>query len=691
MRVWIATFVATLFLGIAARGVAVAESVTDSATELAPANSNDRASELAPANSNDRASELAPILVDAERAEEPALTERSFETPEDVAGFGETIFTEPSWRSFDSTAELLGRSAGAQIRRRGGRDDYATLSIRGAPSGQMRILMDGISLGRASDGVVNLADLPLDLVDRIEIYRGFSPASLTPVSSAGTINVVTRDPTRAVATAAVGRGSFGTAKVNAGGAGPLAGGTASAFGSYRTTDGDFDYLDNHGTLSNLDDDETLTLHNNDSDAVDSLVRWRRNVGADMNVQMRNLLFYKEEGVPGLGRFAPETARLETVREIGVVALGSNDKRWSGEQNVSWQRRKLADFDDYDNTGETTTSTTALRWGRPLPASNWFSGSAEYTWEGFDQTAEGTKVENQEATRSSLAIAAGNDCTIDRLHTTLTFQLRHHQLWNDDDTSGDSNDHSTDLRVGLKWNAGAGFVVKANGSSYFRPPTFDELYGTTGFTQANPDLVPEEGIAWDAGFEWSGERAPLGKLTLGYAWFGSDIDSIIVVIPLTVNRTAKAQNLADARIRGHEVRAEWSGPWGFALSGNYTFQDPENRTFGAEGKDLPGVPPHEAWVRLSWTHEAFVLAYDVEVSGAHHWDTDNVYPKIPTRTVHNLTAVYGPFWKGFRVTLEAENLGNSLVPDEINYPLPGRAFYATLSWSISPKDEVRDAS
>ena len=69
------------------------------------------------------------------------------------------IKAEPTWRSFETPAELLGRSVGAQLRRQGGRDDFSTLTIRGAPSAQLRVLLDGVALGRASSSVVNLADL----------------------------------------------------------------------------------------------------------------------------------------------------------------------------------------------------------------------------------------------------------------------------------------------------------------------------------------------------------------------------------------------------------------------------------------------------------------------------------------------------------------------------------------------------
>jgi outer membrane cobalamin receptor len=629
--------------------------------------------------------ELAPLVIEEDKPADAALVERSFETPDDVAAFGETIFAEPVWRSFESPAELLGHSVGAQVRRQGGRDDFATLSIRGAPSGQLRILLDGLSIGRASDTVVNLADLPFDIIERIEVYRGFAPVSLIPTSAAGVINVITRDPSAATKSAAIGAGSFGSVKTNAGAAGPLLGGTAAAFASYRHTDGDFEYLDDNGTPENPGDDRRQKRRNNDSDTLDSLLRWKHDLGETMQLQLRNQLFRKDEGVPGIALFDPTTtARLETVREIASAAISGRDRRWSVEQSATFESEELREFGAFDNTGETTSTTTAGRWSRPIAKSHWLSASADYSWEDFEQRSDD---ERETADRSSLAVGIGDDWTIAPLRSTLIFQLRHQQLWNSGALAGGS-DHSTDPRAGIRVEPFGGLAIKSNVSSYFRPPTFDELFGTDGFTIGNPDLRAESGIAWDAGFEWKGGRDPFGDLQVGYAYFGSDVDDLILIIP-NFQRRQKAQNEDRARIRGHEARLRWKGPAGLAVDGNYTVQDAENRSPDSFlfGRELAGVAPHEGYVRLSWSWRRFVVAYDVEVTGAHFIDRENVRAKLPTRTVHGLELVYGPFFGGFRMTLECENLGDTLVPDPLNFPLPGRAFYATLSWSPAGRLDV----
>lgn len=651
----------------------------------APSLAQEQATESSAEDPSEAEVELAPIVVDAERQERAALVERSFETPEDVAGFGETIFAEPTFRSFETTAELLGESVGAQIRRQGGRDDFSSLSIRGAPSAQLRILLDGVALGRASESVVNLSDLPMDMVERIEVYRGFSPVSLSPFSSAGVVNVVTRDPETATTTAAIGGGSFGSLKMNGGGAAPMLGGAAAAFASYRHSDGDYDFVFDRGD-DNPVDQKRRERRNNDSDTVESLVRWRGVVLDAAKLQVRNHVLYKDEGVPADLSDQTSRTRLTTIREIAAASVGSPNDRWSTEQIVTWEQKKLTDttaFDQFDNRSDTTASTTIGRWSQPFGKSHWLSGGAEFNWEDFDQAFE-TSTDRPQADRSTLGIAVGDDWTIAPIDTTVTMQLRHQQVWNNSNSSvaRDGNDHSTDPRVGVKWEPVAGLAIKSNTSTYFRPPNFNELYGADGFTVGNPGLVPETGLTWDAGAEWTVERRPYGRLAAGYAYFGSDIDDIIVV-ERNFRREARAENVSKAEIRGHELRLDWKGPAGLALSANYTHQQATNRSGRPflDGKDLPSIPQDEGWARLSWENRYFVVAYDLDVSGSTYFDSENTPTrKRPTRTVHGLSLVLGPYWSGMRITLEANNLSDSLVPDIYQYPLPGRSFYATLSWS-----------
>src|SRR3989338_8117384 len=63
--------------------------------------------------------------------------------------------------------EVLSEEVGLQVRRYGGLDDFATLSIRGSTSEQVQIYLDGGPINAAQGGAVNIASIPLSQIEKI--------------------------------------------------------------------------------------------------------------------------------------------------------------------------------------------------------------------------------------------------------------------------------------------------------------------------------------------------------------------------------------------------------------------------------------------------------------------------------------------------------------------------------------------
>src|SRR5262245_15325531 len=63
-------------------------------------------------------------------------------------------------RAIESLSEILAEAAGVHIQQYGGLGAFSTVSIRGAPAGQVSVFLDGVPLTSAAHGVVNLSDLP---------------------------------------------------------------------------------------------------------------------------------------------------------------------------------------------------------------------------------------------------------------------------------------------------------------------------------------------------------------------------------------------------------------------------------------------------------------------------------------------------------------------------------------------------
>ncbi|MBU1071640.1 TonB-dependent receptor plug domain-containing protein, partial [bacterium] len=95
-------------------------------------------------------------------------------------------------RATPDLAELLEQLAGLQIRRYGGLGAPALPSLRGSTAGQITVLVDGLPLSDAQDGAIDLATLPLDRFESVEVYRGHAPVRFGGAGGVGALNLVTR-------------------------------------------------------------------------------------------------------------------------------------------------------------------------------------------------------------------------------------------------------------------------------------------------------------------------------------------------------------------------------------------------------------------------------------------------------------------------------------------------------------------
>lgn len=87
--------------------------------------------------------------------------------------------------------ELLARQTGVQIRRTGGLGSEARISIRGLEGKRVQVFLDGNPLN-TPDGSLGINDLPLQIIERIEIYKGTIPAWLGGDGLGSAVNVVIR-------------------------------------------------------------------------------------------------------------------------------------------------------------------------------------------------------------------------------------------------------------------------------------------------------------------------------------------------------------------------------------------------------------------------------------------------------------------------------------------------------------------
>src|SRR5690606_19126658 len=91
-----------------------------------------------------------------------------------------------------SLQDLLRGRAGIDLANQGGLGKVSTLFLRGTESDHTLFLVDGVRIGSATSGLAALQDLPLELIERIEIVRGPRSSLYGSEAIGGVIQVFTR-------------------------------------------------------------------------------------------------------------------------------------------------------------------------------------------------------------------------------------------------------------------------------------------------------------------------------------------------------------------------------------------------------------------------------------------------------------------------------------------------------------------
>ena len=115
--------------------------------------------------------------------------------------------------TLQSLTQAIDKTAGIRIREEGGVGSEFDLSINGMSGNSIRYFLDGIPLDAKGAGMT-LANLPVNIIDRVEIYKGVIPASFGSDALGGAVNIVTNRRTRNYLDFSYGIGSFHTHKAD---------------------------------------------------------------------------------------------------------------------------------------------------------------------------------------------------------------------------------------------------------------------------------------------------------------------------------------------------------------------------------------------------------------------------------------------------------------------------------------------
>jgi vitamin B12 transporter len=564
------------------------------------------------------------------------------------------------------TAELLAPTPGAVLSDAGGVGQRKSLSLRGAGSTGVMVLLDGIPL--TSPGTsVDLSRIPATLTERLEVLRGAASARYGPGALGGVVNLVTRRPTHGVSlTAEATWGNFGTALASASASGALWGGDGLVLLHGARSSGDFGFLkDEQPAL----DGNTLTpmvRANNQASAGGALLRYRTELSSRWSLDI-------------LGEGGADTRRLAGTAQ-NPTADASQDAA-HGLLGARLTRR-------FEGGGE----LSALGWGRLEDSTLLGSPFGAGPWR-QTESAAGVDLAYSQLVFGRHGISAAASLSADWLrapHGTSASWVRAGVMLGDEIFFFDGQlAVNATVRVdqsgpftGVSPRAGAlvllpkGFELRLNAGQAHRPPTFLELYVMQGHLAPNPNLRPERGLFADAAIALRHERAFVQLGAFGALY--EDLISYEYYPPLL----ARPYNFQAARVLGLELEGTWAPTDWLSLAGSYTLLSTQNLKDDQRYylKTLPYRPRHKLHARAS------VGPRWLRARGEVLWQSEQFTNRTETvalgaRAFVNLGLVLQPVSTPsttVAIAFELKNLLDVTSQDLDDYPLPSRGAYLTLS-------------
>jgi len=584
---------------------------------------------------------LDPVVVSATRVPQ---------TLSDVLPSLSVISREEIERSQAPTlADLLVGEAGIEMGRNGGPGAVASLFLRGQNSVSVAVFIDGVRAQVDQIGAIRLIDLPVGMIERVEILRGSVGALYGESAIGGVINVYTRAAEGPpVVHASVMAGARQTREITVGYRGKADGLAFSLNAQSFRTDG-FSAMDpRKNSAVNPDSDglERQALH----------LRMERDVAADTAIGFSATGIRSEaEFDSGFGAFGdrPTDTHLFTTDSSDVTVYGrfrpqpgwvsrlsgtSSDIRYRDVRNG----RELS----LGSGGRIDGRQDSLRWDNTLEVlrGNLVVG-AETSKSRFDAYGAQHK-------READAVFTGYSMRFDRVD--MQANLRR------DNISGSSGARSVDSGA-TTWLAGAGVMVTEQWkitslvSTAFRAPATGELYGWGG----NASLDPERHRSVEAGVS---RKTDTGLLRI--VRFETRTSNAIVFGGGTYSNIGRVEN------EGVEITYNaLFGKTRIRLSA--VSQDPRNMV---SGQRLARRAHHYGSVDLSRP----IGAYDAGIRVIHSGDRVDAGQTLPAYTLFNLSLAHS-FRPGWTARLRVENAFDEDYQLVAGYRTPPRGVFLTLQY------------
>lgn len=593
-------------------------------------------------------------------------------------------------------AGILGTAPGLFVKDYGGGSGLKSLSQRGLGAEHTAILLNGLPVNSAQNGIVDLGMTPLENFERIEVLHGGSSLSFGSQAVGGVVNLVSRIPASEPAVrAGFSLGSYGYERYS------ISAGTnvrASAFRLSYLQEGaedNYRYYFHDGPASH-------GLQRSNSDYLSRSLTFRGALAAGASTVLDAFAtgVSSERGVAGVV-VSPSSAGVARQRDADLLLqLGLRHSfEGGGLFDVRAQGRNSSQ--QYSDpaivvAGVPLDNHSSNRELRVEPryegqAGEWLKYAAGGTaafFSAWGNTMGGTVTRTDWGAYAQARASYASPFAIME-EAYVIGGARY-------DRAGAVSAASPSLGMGLRsmrFPAGPlrDLVLSVRGAvtQSFRAPTFNELYYQGGGGRGNSGLRPEHAAGLEAGgtltFELGGEHA------LDAALFHSAVDDRIVWSPAGPG-IVTPRNLRRVEVDGYELSYSLDlfsrtlrtrVYYGNAHSVNVSSASPGDPL---QGKSLVYVPRETAGASLSFVHRPSSGPFTTvggtvwyTLTGSRFMSEDNL-DSLPMYDVLDFSLAVGiPVWD---MTVNARCEVNNVLNEDYQvirgYPMPLRTFRVGLS-------------
>ena len=580
--------------------------------------------------------ELAPVVVTAIR-----LAQTADQTLAPI-----TVITRQDIErsQAQSVQDLLRGQPGIAVANNGGAGKTTNLFLRGANSDHVLVLIDGIKVGSATAGTASFQDLPLELIERIEIVRGPRSSLYGSEALGGVIQIFTRkggDQTRQAYS--LGAGSYGTDYGSAALSGGFGGSGWYSLGLSTFETQGFNACKGSRSAGCFTIEPDRDGYRNQSARLRAGWRFGEGTEAEVNwLQGRGDSKYD-------GTLVNQSKAAQQV--LGVSLDSQLSTLWRSILRLGQSQDNADNFKDGVYTTRFNTRRNTLSWQNDLRLTE------------HQQVVAGVDWQNDSVDSSTAYAVTSRDNTGLFAQYLAEFGSHSLQLSGRRDDNQQFGTKSTggatwgyQLNDGLRWTAAYGTAFKA--------PTFNQLY-FPGFGNAN--LHPESSRNVDLGLAAKGG---------GSSWSLNAFESRVTDL-IGFDASFNPVNIDTARIRGIEaVAATRLSAWD--LRGNLTLLDPRNLAAGtSNGKLLPRRAQQALALNADRDFGAWSVGGSLKAEDRRYDNSANTIRLGAYATVD----VHGEYRlsRDLRLQARVDNLFDKHYESAYLYNQAGRGLYLTLRY------------